>query len=385
MIFQANGSNYDLSQSLRLLFSRGTQKDSDELRSLLASRYGGQATLFSKGRGALSEAVRVSGAKVTAVNGYTCSVVVEAITSAGSTPKYLDIDPTAAHFSAKTLGKAIEQTPEVGAVIVQNTYGIPCDIAGIEALAKKHNLILIEDLAHSIGQTYLDGREVGTVGDVTMLSFGRDKMIDVGSGGALIVRNPRFDEKVAVPDALSPKKLQRQDRWYPILSWLVRAFYPVKLGRFLLGAMFRMHWVSRSSDGGIHREYTLPHWQARQAARLFKTLDSTVALRHQKSAAYASLLNLPLAERASIRVPFVVDDPSAVLGSCKRRHFMLDDIWYDTPIGPKRKYADFAFPEADCPEAVKFAHHVINLPTHQFVTRADQAKLTQIIAEEKRV
>lgn len=385
MIFQANGSNYDLLQSLRLLFSGGSQKDSDELRSLLESRYGGQAILFSKGRGALSEAARISNAKVTAVNGYTCSVVVEAITSAGSTPKYLDIEPMTAHFSAETLKKAIEQTPNLEAVIVQNTYGIPCDITGIETFARKHNLVLIEDLAHSIGQTYTDGREAGTVGDLTMLSFGRDKMIDVGSGGALIVRNQKFNEKVVAPSALPSKKLQRQDRWYPILSWFVRTFYPIKLGKLLLGVMFRFSWVSRSSDGGIHREYTLPHWQARQTTKLLKNLEGTVAMRHKKSAAYATLLSYPLASQASIRVPLLTDNPSTVLDACKRQRLMLDDIWYDTPIGPKRKYADFSFPESDCPEAVKFARHVINLPTHQFVTSSDQEKLAQIIMEQKRV
>lgn len=385
MIFQANGSNYDFAQSLRLLFSGGTTKDSDELRALLSARYGGPATLFSKGRGALSEAVRVSDAKTIAINGYTCSVVVEAVEAAGATAHYLDISPETAHFSAETLQKVAETTPGLGAVIVQNTYGIPCDIVGIETVARKHNLILIEDLAHSVGQTYADGRETGTVGDLVMVSFGRDKIIDVGSGGALIVRDQNLANRASMPAELVPKRLQRQDRVYPILSWLVRTLYPVKIGKFLLGAIFRFGWVARSSDGGIHRGYALPHWQARQAAKLLKRLDAEIKLRHEKTARYATLLNQPMAEHTSIRVPLRVDDQGLALARLRRNNFMLDDIWYDTPIGPQRKYADFAFPESDCPESVAYARSVINLPTHQFISPDDQVRLTKILQETPHV
>lgn len=384
MIFQANGSNYNFTQSIRLLFSGGSENDSNELRAMLETRYGGSAVLFSKGRNALSEAVRVSGAKVTGVNGYTCSVVVEAIVSADSRPKYLDIEDETAHFSAETLQQAVDSTPELGAIIVQNTYGIPCNIAEIEAIARKNHLVLIEDLAHSIGQTYSDGREAGTVGDMVMLSFGRDKLLDIGSGGALVIRQPSLLARVERPTIQSPKKLQSQDRFYPILSWFVRALYPVKIGKLLLAIMFRLNLVSRSSDGGIHREYSLPNWQSRQAVRLFRKLDSTVALRRTKSALYSQLLDSTTNYTSTLRVPFLVKNQSETLSRLRQMHLMLDDIWYDTPIGPKRKYQSFNFPESECPKALNYSRHIINLPTHQFVTPNVQRKLVSVLRKTDR-
>ena len=89
---------------------------------------------------------------------------------------------------------------------------------------------MIEDLAHSAGGTYETGAEVGTVGDMTVLSFSQDKSIDAVSGGALIIRHPQIKLATFSFQSISPSK-QLQDRLYPLLSSSVRWLYPTKLGK----------------------------------------------------------------------------------------------------------------------------------------------------------
>src|SRR2546428_552227 len=72
---------------------------------------------------------------------------------------------------------------------IQNTLGYPCNIEEVKLICEQKKITLIEDLAHSIGTTYNNGVESGTMGDMTILSFSQDKIIDGISGGALITNH----------------------------------------------------------------------------------------------------------------------------------------------------------------------------------------------------
>ena len=191
MIFQALGARYGFVAAVKHAFAHGTEHDSERLRQALVKRYGGEAVLYQKGRSALAAAIRIAtgGGGSVAISGLTCYSMVQAVEAAGCTPVFVDIREKDLHFGAKELTTAIKKHPDVKAVVIQNMLGIPADIMAIAAVAKENKIALIEDLAHSAGAQYADGREVGTVGDITMLSFGRDKAIDSVNGGALVVRN----------------------------------------------------------------------------------------------------------------------------------------------------------------------------------------------------
>ena len=229
-IFNSLGSNYSLVSALKHLFTRGECKDYMKLEGYLDGRYDGSAYLFYKGREALRQALLATGLKKgseVAINGFTCFVVDEAVTEAGFKSVYLDIDENQLHFTAETLRTAVKKNPKIKVVIIQNTLGYPCDIVGIEDVCKKSKLILIEDLAHSFGLIYPDGREAGTVGDMTMLSFGRDKVIDAVSGGALVIKgkvNSKWRANLAEGRHQPKLKDRLLDRIYPLLTWKVRTF-----------------------------------------------------------------------------------------------------------------------------------------------------------------
>ncbi len=383
MKFQALGSNYDFDWAWNQLFTLGSKTDSKQLTKLLEQRYGGHAYLYSKGRNALSQAVQLGnedGVSKIAINGMTCSVVVEAITATGAEPIYLDVHQDTAHFTAIEFEEALKKHSNISAVVVQNTYGHTIDIAPIEAAAHRHNVLVIEDLAHCVGQSYPDGRETGTVGDIVMLSFGRDKVLDVVNGGALIVRSPQLNRSMQPPSA-SPSILnQLRDRIYPILTWKVRRFYEIGLGKALLVAMYKTGMAVRSAEGGIDRAERLPHWQAKLALRRLAMLDTLNEHREKNMHAYQQYLGDELlSTNSTIRGAIAVRERQAALHELHEAGYELSDTWYDTPIGPARKYADIEYPEQDCTQSVWLANHVINLPTHAEITAEDTAAIAAIV------
>lgn len=83
------------------------------------------------------------------------------------------------------LEKAFMKYPEAKAVIVVNLYGVPAKLAQIKDICEKHNAILIEDAAESLGATY-NNVQTGTFGKYSALSFNGNKIITTSGGGMLL-------------------------------------------------------------------------------------------------------------------------------------------------------------------------------------------------------
>lgn len=98
----------------------------------------------------------------------------------GATPVFADIDPDSGNITAETIAAAL--TPRTRAIIPVHLAGWPCDMPAIMALARAHDLIVIEDCAQAHGAE-IDGRPVGAFGDVAAFSFCQDKIISTGGEG----------------------------------------------------------------------------------------------------------------------------------------------------------------------------------------------------------
>lgn len=103
----------------------------------------------------------------------TCALVYNAI------PVFADIEKETFNIDPKSVEKMI--TPRTKAIVVIHIMGHPADMDPIMALAKKHNLIVIEDAAQAHGATY-KGRKVGAIGDMGVFSLNVNKTIQVGEG-----------------------------------------------------------------------------------------------------------------------------------------------------------------------------------------------------------
>jgi dTDP-4-amino-4,6-dideoxygalactose transaminase len=120
-------------------------------------------------------------------------VVPEIARVAGLKPVFVDVDPQTFTLSPEAMERAI--TPNTRAVLPTHLYGLPCDMDPILALARRHNLKVIEDCAHSLGATYR-GQPVGTLGDASFFSFQAFKPLNTYGGGMAWMRDAELAQRV---------------------------------------------------------------------------------------------------------------------------------------------------------------------------------------------
>lgn len=122
----------------------------------------------------------------------------------GLVPVFLDVDIPTYNMDMTALDEAI--SPRTRAIMLAHTLGNPFDLARVMAVAKKHDLFVVEDCCDALGAFY-DGRKVGTFGDVGTLSFYPAHHITMGEGGAV------FTAKSVLRRALESLRDWGRDCW----------------------------------------------------------------------------------------------------------------------------------------------------------------------------
>ncbi len=113
----------------------------------------------------------------------------------GGTPVFADIDPVTYNIDWKSIEKKI--TDKTKAIIPVHFSGQPCEMDEIHTLAKKYNLIVIEDGAHALGAEY-KGKKIGGLSDMTTFSFHPVKHITTGEGGMILTNNEELYKKLVL-------------------------------------------------------------------------------------------------------------------------------------------------------------------------------------------
>ena len=122
----------------------------------------------------------------------TFSATVNPVVYEGGIPIFIDSEYETWNMDPRALEKAFELYPEVKVVVVVHLYGTPAKIDEIKAICEKHNAIIVEDAAESLGSTF-KGQETGSFGTYNVISFNGNKII-TGSCGGMLLTN---DEKAA--------------------------------------------------------------------------------------------------------------------------------------------------------------------------------------------
>ena len=350
----------------RHTFAVGFRRDCRELKKYLRKHYGDgdntRVVLCKNGRSALCLALKAyfQPGDAIIVNGFTCYAVYEAVKAAGLVPIWVDINKNDLNYNLKNLEEKIDKN--VKGIIIQNSLGNAIDIKKVEESAKKHNLTIIEDLAHCVGVKYADGREAGTVGVATAFSFGKDKSVDTVSGGAVVLRGNLLSNLDNSLPHLSPKPSDHlRARFYPLLGRICRGLTGVHLGGVLMRCLLAIHWVERSADNKLDLDRKMSKFEAKLALRQLRELRRT-----GKNGG-----------RGPIRDFYLVRDRGEVLKKLKQAGYYFDGFWYEKPVSPKRYYRRVHFPEESCPNAVAVAEQIINLPT--YYSGADLAPARKII------
>ena len=132
---------------------------------------------------------------------FTCTATNIPLLYIGAKIKFADIDPDTMNISIDHVKKLI--TKKTKAIIFVNYGGVPCDLIELNKLKKKHNLILIQDAAQSLGSK-VGKKDITEFADFTIFSFQAIKHITSGDGGMLTFKNKKLLEK------------SRRIRWFGI-------------------------------------------------------------------------------------------------------------------------------------------------------------------------
>jgi len=120
------------------------------------------------------------------VPSFTFVAVANAVLQVGATPVFVDIDLVTLNLDPVKVEAAI--TPRTRAVVVVHTLGVPAEMAQLAAACRRSGLSLIEDACEAVGAE-VNGRLVGTFGDIAVFGFYPNKQMTTGEGGVVLVRN----------------------------------------------------------------------------------------------------------------------------------------------------------------------------------------------------
>ena len=125
----------------------------------------------------------------------TFTATAEVVTYFGARPVLCDSLPGGFNIDAADAERRV--TSKTRAIIPVHLAGEPCDMDAIHAVAKRHNLHVIEDAAHTLPASYR-GRQVGTISELTAFSFYTTKTITTGEGGMLVTDDDSYAERIGL-------------------------------------------------------------------------------------------------------------------------------------------------------------------------------------------
>ncbi len=185
----------------------------NEVERMTAEKIGCKyAVALSSGTAALHLAMKLAGVKPgdrVFCSDMTFAATVNPVVYEGGVPVFIDTEYDTWNMDPAALEKAFALCPEVKLVVLVHLYGTPGKLDEIQAICRKHGAVIVEDAAESFGAAY-KGKQTGTFGDCSIISFNGNKIITGSSGGMLLTDS--------LEDANRARKWSTQSRenaaWY---------------------------------------------------------------------------------------------------------------------------------------------------------------------------
>jgi perosamine synthetase len=117
--------------------------------------------------------------------------VANTVLQVRATPIFAEIDSLTLNLDPAAVEQAI--TPRTRALLVVHTFGVPADMDALQSIARRHNLVVIEDACEAIGAEFgrpSNARRAGSFGDLAVLGFYPNKQLTTGEGGAVLAQDP---------------------------------------------------------------------------------------------------------------------------------------------------------------------------------------------------
>jgi perosamine synthetase len=377
-----------------------------QFQSAFAARIGSTyAFAFWKARVALYAVLKAMGVgqgDEVILPGYTCVMNVNPIKYLGAIPIYVDIDPATYNIDPKFIEERISSKTKV--IIAQHTYGYPCNMDAIMAIANQHNIPVVEDCCLTLGSTYR-GQLTGTFGVASYYSFQWNKPFTTGLGGMALTSD---DELAATLQAICDEAVLPSAKQVAMLAAqlaVYRAFiYPrtTALAQTIFRTLSKKGVVVGSSsnaefepviaEGFLKRMSGL---QARSGLKQLAKLDAGMEHRKRMAALYDELLTLrgwqarvyddTTISPVMVRYPIRIKEKEKALAEAASNGIELGS-WFECPLHPiETPMEKYDYKVGQCPRAEKASQQVVNLPLHPRVSEKTVRKTVEFICRYTQV
>ena len=213
---------------------------------------------------------------------FCCSSIVPPVLSVGASPVLADVGDDL-NINADTAAAVV--TAKTRAIIVPHLFGNPANIKAIVDFAHQKNIRVIDDAAQALGAT-IDGRPVGSFGDVGILSFGSEKVCFGVGGGMVVSRQQELLNSHLKIDLSEPDLSSTLQNFLSTLVWWRWRRWTLPLQKWLSHAKT----AGPDSTPSPYRREILANLNAAVARSLVETLDGNIAARRLRIRAYQELL-----------------------------------------------------------------------------------------------
>ena len=360
-----------------------------ELRAYFGVKY---VFLLSSGKAALTTILQglIAGSsrRKVIIPAYTCYSLPSAIIRANCKVVLCDVDPHTLDFDYSDLQRQVDE--ETLCIVAPHLLGQTADIPRVRAIAQTHRVTVVEDAAQAMGG-HLNGRWIGTQGDVGFFSLGRGKNVTAGSGGVILTDSDRLASQLSsIYEKAQEASLDSQIMnvlmvvamrlaIHPLLYWLPAGLPFLGLGE----TIYDPHFVIHKMDG--MRAGLLGGWEKRlrvsndgRADRARRYMDFLPASLQQVD---------PIRTRgvAYLRLPLLMPSTEAKTAVCalaKGEGLGVSSL-YPTPVSDIPELASM-FSLRIFEGARALAERLVTLPVHHYVDAKDIQRICrslQVVSE----
>jgi len=310
---------------------------------------------------------------------YTCYSVPAAAEIADLKVRICDINP-------QTLGYDLDQLNSVDfsnvlAIVTANLYGNPDDLSALEAIASKHNVILLDDSAQSMNAR-IDGRYAGTFGDIGLYSLDKGKNITSIQGGIIVTNNDKLAELIKLEIDKLPEPSFKQK----IVESIKLVIYSILLRPWL-------YWIPANISAlGLGNtiyttDYLFTKYSKHLASisfRLFSKIDKITSQRCQNAKKIRNALNsvtgieqikiLDNANSCCLRLAIIINDSEARNKLIESLHIIGIGATPSYPmsiaeLNEVSKFTSIHNHKSDNGQYI--AKHIITIPTSPYLNNSD--------------
>lgn len=329
---------------------------------------------------------------------FTCFSVPSAVTRAGLKVRLCDVDPVTLDFDFGLLSRVFEEPQNGGpetvhasndilAVVSTHLFGLPADIAKLNAVLKDSGITIIEDAAQAMGAEW-QGQKLGTLADVSFFSLGRGKAFSTVEGGIILTNRSDIADRIKAHFvslteytfgqhiALLFKSialcifLNPWTFWFPSSIPLLRLGETIYNTQFTVGRMsafqagLARHWRKKIRSLRERRKENVKEW--------WGAIPNSVSLKHPclEYGNVPDLIRFPIKLRNRERRDAVTEASYKMgLGIMQAYPSPIDEIQGLQTIPQGQLY----------PIAKELANSLVTLPVHSFLTKLDKDRIRALL------